>query len=146
VLSHDLRMSRHFFKTAVLMLVSFVILYYGVAWAILRCAHDAEDSDHGLAWHADVNENGLLHLARLDTDVECLGPVYHQESMAGSSSVRFHWLASESSTNGNGFLTLETVANDRASDLGRKIIFEVISPPVLSTRLLLYLFLSSLRI
>jgi hypothetical protein len=149
VLTSNLGMSRYFVKTSVVTLVSFVLLYYGVAWAVLRCAHDADYSDHGIAQYANVNKNDFHQLARRDVhaDFGCFGRDYHKESMAGSSSgSRQQRLTPTIDSNVTDFLTLRTVAGDRTIDLAPGIIFERLSSPFFLGGLPVYLSLSILRI
>jgi len=81
-------MSRHRLKIFLVSLVSFVLLYYSVTWAVLRCSHD-EDFAHTDGAVADASggtagssysfeRQGGAHL-------DCLGSDYHTETLAGFS-------------------------------------------------------------
>jgi hypothetical protein len=125
-------------KIFVVMIVAPVLLYYGVAWAVLRCSHDADDSDHEVA---------LLNGDPVHLDLECVGPNLHTESMAEASSPpQRDRLMLDITPHVNDFLTLRTVTGDAASDVWLRAVFEMsrslaflIGPPS-------YLFLSILRI
>jgi hypothetical protein len=125
-------------KIFVVMIVAPVLLYYGVAWAVLRCSHDADDSDHEVA---------LLNGDPVHLDLECVGPNLHTESMAEASSPpQRDRLMLDITPYVNDFLTLRTVTGDAASDVWLRAVFEMsrslaflIGPPS-------YLFLSILRI
>lgn len=71
-------------KTSVVTIVSFVLLYYGVAWAVLRCAHQEVQSDqevalHNLRSHGGVNSINPPSVPQEDLD--CTGADYHVESL-----------------------------------------------------------------
>lgn len=82
-------MSRHCIKTAVVSLLAFVLLYYGVAWVVLSCFHEG-----GIAHHPTVHSvahvpGGNLDVSfprHADVSLDCLDFDYHTESLAGPSS------------------------------------------------------------
>lgn len=131
-------MNRNFFKALGAIVVSFVLLYYSVAWAVLGCSHDEEDPGHEIALvdgHA-----GPLNL-------ECVGSDYHTELMAGSSSrSELHRLKLDIAPDANGFLTCRTVSGQGAGDVWRRAAFEILSPLSFPIGLPRYLSLSTLRI
>jgi hypothetical protein len=43
-------MSRSFIKTSALAAVSLALLYYNVAWAVLRCPHQENHPDHEIVF------------------------------------------------------------------------------------------------
>ena len=120
------------------MVVAFVLLYYGVAWAVLRCAHDGDDSD---------KEVVLLNGDPLHLDLECGGPNFHTEALAEASPpAQILRLMVEATRHVNDFSTLETWPGEAASDIWLRAVFErspsfafLIGPPS-------YLFFSVLRI
>src|SRR5262245_28975595 len=143
-------MTHNSFRAFVAIGISFVLLYYGIAWAVLRCSHDTKHSGYSVAvedvdtahqdfHHTSVN---LVHL-----DLECIGPNFHTEAMAEvSSSPQLDRLMPEVTRHVNDFLTLQTRSGDAVSDLWLRAVFErslwlafVIGPPS-------YLFFSILRI
>ena len=117
--------------------ISFTLLYYSVAWAVLRCCHDGDDSGHEIAL---INGNPV-HL-----DFECVGPNFHTEAMLeASSSPQLSRLMPEVTRYVNEF-TLQTRPGEAASDIWLRAVFErspsfafLIGPPS-------YLFFSVLRI
>jgi hypothetical protein len=131
-------MNHHLLKSLVAMVVAFVLLYYSVAWAVLRCSHDGDDSDHEVA---------LLNGDPVHLNLECVGPDYHTESMAGSSSPsQFDRLMPEVTRHVNDFLTLQTGSGDAASDVWLRAVFETSPSLAFLIGLPSYLFLSILRI
>ena len=131
-------MSRYFFKGLVAIVVSFVLLYYSVAWAVLACSHHEEDPGHEIA---------LVDGYGVSLNLECIDSDYHTELMAGSSSPsELHRLKLDIAPNANGFLTHRTVSGQGAGDVWLRAVFEILSPlsfPIGSPR---YLSLSTLRI
>jgi hypothetical protein len=81
-------MSRHRLKNFLASLVSFVLLYYSVTWAVLRCSHDEDfantdgavaDASGGTAGSSySFERQGGAHL-------DCLGSDYHTETLGGFS-------------------------------------------------------------
>jgi hypothetical protein len=131
-------MNHHLLKSLAAMVVAFVLLYYSVAWAVLRCSHDGDDSDHEVA---------LLNGDPVHLDLECVGPNFHTESMAEASSPpqRDH-LMLDITPHVNDFLTLQTGSGDAASDVWLRAVFEASPSLAFLIGLPSYLFLSVLRI
>ena len=131
-------MTRHLPGTVVVIAISFMLLYYSIAWAVLRCSHDGDDSDHEVA---------LLNGDPVHLDFECVGPNFHTESMAEASSPpqRDH-LMLDISPHVNDFLTLQTGSGDAASDVWLRAVFEASPSLAFLIGLPSYLFLSVLRI
>ena len=128
-------MSRRLFTTVVAIAVSFVLLYYSVAWAVLRCAHD--DSDYEVA----LTSGGPVHL-----NLECVGPDYHIELIAGSSSPsELDRLMPQVTRHVNDFLTLQARFGDAAIDLWLRAVFDRSRSLGFLVGLPPYLFLSVLR-
>lgn len=131
-------MNRNFFKALGAIVVSFVLLYYGIAWAVLGCSHDEEDPDREIA---------LVDGHAVPLSLECVGSDYHTELMAGSSSPsKLHRLKRDIAPDTNGFLTHRTVSGQGAGDVWRRTVFEVLSPLSFPIGLPRYLSLSTLRI
>lgn len=87
--AHQLGMNRHFLKTSVVTILSSVLLYYSVAWAVLRCFDHEDETGSQTAISAD----GLHHADFVPSHIEhpkahigCIGSNYHTETLAGSSS------------------------------------------------------------
>jgi hypothetical protein len=58
-------MKHYLLKSLFAIVVAFALLYYGIAWAVLRCSHDGNDSDQEVA---------LLNGNPVDLNFECIGP------------------------------------------------------------------------
>ena len=129
-------MSRQFVKFLVLVL-SLMLLYYGVAWSVLRCSHD-EDA---------VHEATLLNGDPVHLDLECVGPNLHTETLAAASSVpQGDRLMLRVTRSVNDFLTLHSQPGDAESDVWLRAVFEMSPSLAFLIGLPSYLFLSVLRI
>lgn len=127
-------MSRQFVKILVLV-ISFMLLYYGVTWAVLRCSHD--DSHHEVT----LPNDDPLHL-----DLECVGPNFYTEEMATASSPsQDDRLMPEVMRYVNDFLTLQTRSGNAANDVWLRAVFETSPSLGFLIDLPSYLFLSVLR-
>jgi hypothetical protein len=92
-------MNHRFAKIFIVMTVLFVLLYYSVAWAVLRCSHDEGRVDREVALY-----NSASDLLPVHVDLQCVHPDYHTEAMAESSPFsRFH-LTPEIVPHANGIL------------------------------------------
>jgi len=145
MLISKLTMTHHLLRTLVAIAISFVLLYYGIAWAVLRCSHDAKHADHEVALQdLDATYQGFHHASvnAVDLDLECVGPNFHTEAMAEASSPpQRDRLTLDITPHVNDFLTLQTATEDPATDIWLRAFFER-SPSLLP----FYLFLSILRI
>jgi hypothetical protein len=131
-------MKHHLLKSLFAMVVAFVLLYYSVAWAVLRCSHDGDDSEQEIA---------LVNGHPVHLDFECVGPNFHTESMAEASSPpQIDRLMLEATSYVNDFLTLQTRSGDAASDIWLRAVFEMSRSLAFLIGLPVYLFLSVLRI
>lgn len=143
-------MNHHLLKSLIAMVVAFVLLYYGVAWAALRCSHDAGHSDHAIAMEDVDATHQHFHEASLNPanlDLECVGPDFHTETMAEASSpLKFDRLPRDITSQVNNFLTLQTATGDAATDFWLRAVFETLRSPGFLIGLPSYLFLSVLRI
>ena len=129
-------MNRHFLKISIVMIISFVLLYYSVSWAVLRCSHD--DSEQEIV---------ELNADPVHPSLECAGPDYHTESIAGSSSPsQLDRLMSKVARHVNDLLTLRIGSGDAAGDVWLRAVFEAQRARAFRIGLPSYLFLSILRI
>jgi hypothetical protein len=80
-------MSRLRFQIFLVSLISFIMLYYSVAWAVLRCVHsDAQENYQVTLSNADTLSGS--HLAspnHAHEYIECMGSEYRTELLAGFS-------------------------------------------------------------
>ena len=96
--------------------ISVMLLYYSVAWAVLRCCHDGDDSEQEIAL---INGNPV-HL-----DFECVNPNFHTEAMLEtSSSSQLSRLMPEVTRYVNDFFALQTREGEAASDIWLRAVFE----------------------
>ena len=76
-------MNHPFGKSTISSFIALVLLYYSVAWAVLRCSHD-EDFAHTEAAVSDasVHSTGLPYSERQGgAHLDCLGSDYHTETL-----------------------------------------------------------------
>ena len=76
-------MNRSILKTTISSFIALVLVYYSVAWAVLRCSHD-EDFAHTEAAVSDasVHSTGLPYSERQGgAHLDCLGSDYHTETL-----------------------------------------------------------------
>lgn len=141
-------MNRYFFRSSILLVVSFGLLYYSVAWAVLRCSHDEEFLEQEVALQNSADRD--LHYMPSNAaslNLECVCLDYHTELMAGSSSPsQPQRLMPDMTPNIDGFVMFPTGSGYRASDLWLRAVFENLSSPSFSIGLPRYLSLSNLRI
>jgi hypothetical protein len=131
-------MKHHLLKSLFAMVVAFVLLYYSVAWAVLRCCHDGDDSDQEIA---------LLNGNPVHLDFECVNPNFHTEAMLEtSSSPQLGRLMPEVTRYVNDFFILQTRPGEAASDIWLRAVFERSPSLAFLIGLPSYLFLSVLRI
>lgn len=83
-------MNRHFIKSLTVATVSFVLLYYSVAWAILRCHHDEKHAvfEASLLEH-DRHDQLSPHFSapsHASGEIDCLEFEYHFELLTGPAS------------------------------------------------------------
>jgi hypothetical protein len=150
LLISKLTMTRHLLRNVVAMAISFGLLYYGIAWAVLRCSHDADHSDHAVAMEdVDATHQAFHHtsVGAVDLDLECVGPNFHTEAMAEASSPpQLDRFSLDLTPHVNNFLTLRTVTGDAATDIWLRAVFEGSRSLAFLIGLPSYLFLSILRI
>ena len=144
-----LAMTRLYMKAGVVSLLTFVLFYYGVAWAVLICFHE-DDNDHHPAVVSvpdlpGVN-NYLLSPCHGQVNVDCLDANYHTEALAGPSSLIQHpTRVALSVSHVIDDVTL-TVAAARARWLWLKTVFDRIPSTAILINLPRYLSLAVLRI
>ena len=143
-------MNRHLPKLFVVSLVSFVLLYYSVAWAVLRCSHEEDRGYHQVAlYNADAHATGssVASPDHVQAHLDCVAPDYHTELLAGPSSPsQLHRLTTDITSHVSDFLTLQRVAGDGATDLWLSAVLEKVSPRNFVIDSSRYLSLSVLRI
>jgi hypothetical protein len=131
-------MNRRLFKVFVVALVAVTLLYYSVAWALLRCSHD--------------NDRSVFFKSFVPTDfssqeLSCLEFAYHTESIAQPSSLfRLLSVIDSFRVNSVDSSVLQWVVQNDPSDLWLRAVFEEVA---LSSFLIgrpSYLSLSILRI
>ena len=83
-------MSRSFVKASALAAVSLALLYYNVAWAVLRCPHQENHPDHEVGFYQTGSYlDGVSFPFRSQdpANLDCAGPDYHTELLAGPSTI-----------------------------------------------------------
>ena len=71
-------MNRLLFKRTALAAVSLALLYYSVAWAVLRCPHQESHQGHEFVVYEAPSHRQV--------NLDCAGPEYHTEWLAGPST------------------------------------------------------------
>jgi len=143
-------MSRRFLKSSVVSFVSFVLLYYSAAWAVLRCLHD---EDHP-ALPVEIIETGACAEVsyaqfpnRGPENLECMGFNYHAESLGGSSSSpQLPRWAARIISHVTDFSILDGIAAGSTRGLSLRDVLDQFANPVFFLDLPRYLSLSVLRI
>lgn len=143
-------MIRLFIKTSVVTVVSLVLLYYGVAWAVLRCAHHEVNPDHVVAVHDFSSHgavNGLASPSVPGVYLDCTDGDYHLESLAGpSTSSELLRLLGDTAPHTKATLPLPNIVRERDQDLGMKAFVNGVSSPTSATAPPRFLSISVLRL
>jgi len=143
-------MIRLVIKPSVVTVVSPVLLYYGVAWAVLRCAHQEVHPDHAVAvddFSSDGVGNSLASPSLPGVDLDCTDGDYHLESLAGpSTSSELLRALRDTVPHSKATLAAPSHARETEPDLGMKVWFNRISWPLSSTDPPRILSLSVLRL
>jgi hypothetical protein len=143
-------MNRPFIKTSVVTLISLVLLYYSVAWAVVRCFHDEHHANSEITLSdVDQHNKGIFLSApsRALAYLDCMGPDYHTESLAGSSSLsQMLRLTVNITSRLDNIQPWQNVAGEHARDIRLRAVFDRLSPPTFSRNSSRCLYLSSLRI
>ncbi len=141
-------MSR-FIKVLVFAAVSLVLLYYNVAWAVLRCPHEENHPDLEVVsydaglYAAEISHSGP---SRRQLNLDCTGPNYHTELLAGPSSTsELLRLTREIASRANVFFGLSRFALDLVGDIWRIALSHNFSSASLPFALPRYLSLSVFR-
>src|SRR5262245_53992536 len=122
-------MNRPFLKISVVAIVSLVLLYYSVAWAVLRCPHEEVRSEHMLALQNTAVDTPQ-HPMHSHTALDCPKPNYHMESLAGpAAGSELIRLTRDVPSHANISLALSGVERDRAEYISLKAVFDKSSPP-----------------
>jgi|SoiMethySBSTD1v2_1073268.scaffolds.fasta_scaffold70871_2 hypothetical protein len=82
-------MNRSILKTSISSFIALVLVYYSVAWAVLRCSHDED-----FANTATAVSDGSAHTAGSSysfqgqdgAHLDCMGSDYHTETLGGFSA------------------------------------------------------------
>lgn len=131
-------MDRSVFKKTALLAVGAVLLYYSVAWTVLRCPHF--DSPHAQEVAAYEAESAHRH-----ANLDCTGPKYHTEFLAGPSSASELLRFTRYASHGTVFPGIPDLCLSRfESDSG--ITLSKVSPAYLPFDLPRYLSLSVFRL
>jgi hypothetical protein len=143
-------MNRHLPKTFVVSLVSFALLYYSVAWAVLRCSHEEEHGHHQVGlYNADAHATGspVASPNYVQAHLDCVAPDYHTELLAGPSSPsQVQRWATHINSHVTDFLSSLSLAEAWAPDLWLRTAFEKPSRLISLVDSPLYLSLSILRV
>lgn len=140
--------SRQILRIPVVTAIAFALLYYSIAWVVLRCPH--QENQTGEIGFLDPGSYAaeIVPLAQepRQANIECTGPAYETESLAGSTTlpelVRLsRGIASEAKV----LLPLPRIVDDTVGDLWLRILFQGASPPFLFD-IPRYLSLSVLRV
>jgi hypothetical protein len=147
--AHQLGMNRRFLKTSLVTVLSSVLLYYSVAWAVLRC-FDHEDEtgaqtaiSAGGMHHADFAPS---HIEHPTAHIGCIGSNYHTETLAASSSPSQLRTLTTNIMQVTGFLALDDNAEVAIENLWLRALFDRASTLPFPTASPRYLSLSVLRI
>lgn len=147
--AHQLGMSRHFIKTSVVTILSSVLLYYSVAWAVLRCFDHEDETGAQTAISADGLHHADFAPSHIDhpkAHIGCMGSNYHTETLAGSSSPSQLRTLTTNITQVTGFLALEGNGEVALENLWLRAVFDRASTLPFPTASPRYLCLSVLRI
>ena len=121
MLNSQISMKRYV-KSILVTLTAFVLLYYSVAWAVLRCAHEEYDSSQ------EVATLGYTPSAPIPLNFECGGPNYHTEMVATSlSPPQLERLTASFIFRLKASLTLPRFSTNGWGDLWLRAVFENLS-------------------
>ena len=143
--SRFIDMHRHYMKTCVVAVLTFVLLYYSTAWAVLKCYHYepySTDASAALAIDLPAKEAESSFPLHVQANLDCRKFIYHTESLGGPSApTGLHRLASPVIFHAADNLTLPgfTVKKIASRGIGLRLV-------IFPTHLPRYLSLSALRI
>ena len=122
-------MNQHFVKTSIVMILSSVLLYYSVAWAVLRCFHHDDGAGMEMetpVFYAGLHQNFFTSPSNHPkADIGCMDSNYHTETLAGSSAPsQLNISTIDVTSHVNGFLTLYDVPEAATENLWRTAVFD----------------------
>jgi hypothetical protein len=132
----------------IVIVISFVLLYYSVAWVVLRCAHEEYDPSQDISiFSNEISLNTLSYTPTtpLPQNFECGSPDYRTEFMASSLPPQFDPTA-EMVSHVKGILTVRTSSGSGESGLWLRAVFKNPSAVPFLTGLPRYLSLSIFRV
>lgn len=142
-------MSRSLTKLSALAAVSLALLYYNVAWAVLRCPHQENHPDHEVVVYQTVSYlDGVSFPFRSQdpANLDCAGPDYHTELLAGPSTIsELLRLTRDVSSRVNLLFVWSNFALDQTRDV-RPVLFNQVSSLTLLFVVPRYLSLSVFRL
>jgi len=130
-------------------LISFVLLYYSVAWAVLSCIHIESSDDYAvtLDTNGHLSDSDVSFSRTVEPHLDCLGADYHIESLAGPSSPpQFDRWGAYTTCHVSDFLNSSGGYANSAPDLWLKADLDKFSAPTFVPNSPRYLSLASLRI
>ena len=137
-------------KRFIVIVISCVLLYYSVAWAVLRCPHEQYDSNHEVAIHIDektrLNTLGYTATSPVSLNFQCAGHDYDTELMASSLSPSQSDSTAKVAFRVSGLPGLRTLSGSGESDLWLRAVFENPSSLTFLTGLPRYLSISVFRV
>jgi hypothetical protein len=143
-------MNHHFLKTCVVSLISIVLVYYSVAWAVLGCFHDEDETGTETAVSVDgLHQRDFVpsRVKHPKADIDCMGSNYYTETLAGSSAPsEMDILIADVFSHVNEFLTLHGIAEAATENLWLMALFDWGSTLPFLANFPCYLSLSVLRI
>lgn len=141
-----LGMNHRVITTSIVTTLSVTLLYYAVAWAVLRCPHQ---DDHSVSWpsYTIASYNAEVSLPISDeANFNCIGQGYHTEQLAGSApGSELLRLTHDLPPGGSTWLTLLDIGRDHAGYISWEAVFNKGSPSVFLIDLPRYLSLSVFR-
>jgi hypothetical protein len=142
-------MNRSIIKTSISSFIALVLVYYSVAWAVLRCSHDEDFANTAEAVSdASVRIAGSSYSLQSQdgAHLDCMGSDYHTETLAGSSaSLQQRLLCTEIGSRVTDLSTFQNTGTAESGNLWLRALFDgsAVAHPI---RLRRYLSLSVLRI
>lgn len=116
-------MKRRLINTSIVAAISVVLLYYNVAWAVLRCPHqenhpDLEVVSYDAGLHAaEISDSGP---SRHQVNLDCTGPNFHTEMLGQASTAsEFPSLTRDVDSRVNGLLAWSD-AHDPGQEIWRR--------------------------
>jgi hypothetical protein len=141
-------MNRSILKTSISSFIALVLVYYSVAWAVLRCSHDKDFANTAEAVSdASVQIAGFYSLqSQAGAHLDCMESDYHMETLAGSSaSLQQRLLCIEIGSRVTDLSTFQNTGTAESGNLWLRALFDgsALTHPIDLPR---YLSLSVLRI